>query len=132
MLEATVNEFNAAVNDKEFDLISLDGKATVGLSPNKTNWANPSANLRSSESRYVALCVHLWWFEDGLRLSSSQYECGVPIPGLYVARELTGLFYHEYPPATSCLRSMAFGREAGMAIAKLGKGVQAGKTNGKL
>lgn len=40
-LEATVNEFNAAVNDKEFDLMRLDGKATVGLSPNKTNWANP-------------------------------------------------------------------------------------------
>lgn len=32
--------FNAAVNDKEFDLMKLDGKATTGLSPNKTNWAN--------------------------------------------------------------------------------------------
>lgn len=39
-LEKTVKEFNAAVNDKEFDLMKLDGKATVGLSPNKTNWAN--------------------------------------------------------------------------------------------
>jgi tricarballylate dehydrogenase len=36
-LEATVNAFNAAVNDKPFDLMSLDGKATTGLSPNKTN-----------------------------------------------------------------------------------------------
>lgn len=26
---------------------------------------------------------------------------GVPIPGLYASGELTGLFYNEYPPATS-------------------------------
>lgn len=30
-------------NDKPFDLMKLDGKATTGLSPNKTNWANPIA-----------------------------------------------------------------------------------------
>ena len=39
----TIDEFNAAVNDKEFDLMKLDGKATKGLKPNKTNWANPIA-----------------------------------------------------------------------------------------
>ena len=48
---------------------------------------------------------------------------GVPIPGLYAAGELTGLFYNEYPPATSCLRSMTFGRLAGTEIAeKMGGG----------
>jgi hypothetical protein len=40
-LKKTVDEFNAAINDKEFDVMKLDGKATSGLSPNKTNWANP-------------------------------------------------------------------------------------------
>jgi succinate dehydrogenase/fumarate reductase flavoprotein subunit len=40
-LKKTVDDFNAAINDKEFDLMKLDGKATTGLSPNKTNWANP-------------------------------------------------------------------------------------------
>lgn len=45
----------------------------------------------------------------------------VPIPGLWAAGEMTGLFYNEYPPATSCLRSMTFGRLAGTEIAqKLG------------
>jgi len=35
---------------------------------------------------------------------------------------MTGLFYNEYPPATSCLRSMTFGRLAGLEIAQnLGK-----------
>lgn len=40
-LKKTVDDYNAAINDKPFDLMKLDGKATTGLSPNKTNWANP-------------------------------------------------------------------------------------------
>ena len=36
----TIDEFNAAVNDKEFDLMKLDGKRTNGLKVDKTNWAN--------------------------------------------------------------------------------------------
>lgn len=44
-LEKTVAEFNEAC-DKEtpFDLMKLDGKRTRGLSPEKTNWANPIVN----------------------------------------------------------------------------------------
>jgi replication initiation and membrane attachment protein DnaB len=38
-LKKTVDDYNAAVNDKEFDLMKLDGKATTGLKVNKTNWA---------------------------------------------------------------------------------------------
>lgn len=40
-LKKTVDDFNAAINDKPFDLMKLDGKATTGLKPNKTNWAAP-------------------------------------------------------------------------------------------
>lgn len=40
-LEKTVQEFNAACNDAEFDLMKLDGKSTKGLKPDKTNWAQP-------------------------------------------------------------------------------------------
>lgn len=40
-LKSTIDGFNAAVNDKDFDLMKLDGKATTGLKPNKTNWAAP-------------------------------------------------------------------------------------------
>ena len=43
---------------------------------------------------------------------------GAPVPGLYCSGELSGLFYHEYPPATSVLRSLTFGRIAGKAIAE--------------
>lgn len=117
-LEATVNEFNAAVNDKEFDLMKLDGKATVGLSPNKTNWANP---INKPPYYGVPVTTHLTFTYGGLKVDLASRVLstnGVPIPGLYAAGELTGIYYHEYPPATSCLRSMAFGRDAGMAIAK--------------
>lgn len=40
-LKKTVDEFNASINNKEFDLMKLDGKSTQGLKPNKTNWALP-------------------------------------------------------------------------------------------
>ena len=39
-LEATVNEFNAATNPNGvFNPTELDGLATSGISPQKTNWA---------------------------------------------------------------------------------------------
>ena len=50
---------------------------------------------------------------------------GVPIPGLYAAGEMTGLYYHEYPPATSVLRSLTFGRIAGENVAKALSGTAA-------
>ena len=41
---------------------------------------------------------------------------------------MTGLFYNEYPPATSCLRSMTFGKLAGTDMAKhLARCVRIGK-----
>lgn len=54
----------------------------------------------------------------------------VPIPGLWAAGEMTGLFYNEYPPATSCLRSMTFGRLAGAEIAQ-NMGKPQGQLNGQ-
>jgi hypothetical protein len=37
---------------------------------------------------------------------------------LETAGEMTGLFYHEYPPATSVLRSNTFGRIIGTNLGK--------------
>ncbi|KAI0197553.1 succinate dehydrogenase/fumarate reductase flavoprotein subunit [Astrocystis sublimbata] len=116
-LKQTVDEFNAATNDKEFDLMKLDGKATVGLHPNKTNWALPIAKAPF----YGFPCTpNLTFTYGGVKTDLDARvlsQNDVPIPGLYAAGELTGLFYNEYPPATSCLRSMTFGRLAGTAIA---------------
>lgn len=121
-LEKTVNEFNAAVNDEEFNLMKLDGKATTGLKPNKTNWAAPIA-----EGPFYGypMTANLTFTYGGVKtdlharvLSTNN----VPIPGLWAAGEMTGLFVNEYPPATSVLRSLTFGRIAGVEIAQnLGK-----------
>ncbi|CZR60483.1 uncharacterized protein PAC_10379 [Phialocephala subalpina] len=117
-LMMTVSEFNKACNHKEFNLMALDGKATSGLSPNKTNWANP---IDKPPYYGVPMTSHLTFTYGGLKVNLDSQVLSthdVPIPGLYAAGELTGLFYNEYPPATSCLRSMSFGRDAGLAIAK--------------
>jgi succinate dehydrogenase/fumarate reductase flavoprotein subunit len=41
-----------------------------------------------------------------------------PIPGLYAAGEITGLFHHKQPPQTSVLRSSTFGRIVGTNVAE--------------
>lgn len=109
--------------------MSLDGKGTTGRSPNKTNWAN---STNKAPYYGVPMTFHLTFTYDGLKVDTASRVLsmnGVPIPELYATGELTGLVYHKDPPATFCLRYMAFGMEAGMAIAKkLGKVVQ---TNGK-
>ena len=38
-LISTVDEFNGAVHDSDYDPAALDGRRTVGLAPNKTNWS---------------------------------------------------------------------------------------------
>ncbi|KAE8454019.1 hypothetical protein EG329_007795 [Mollisiaceae sp. DMI_Dod_QoI] len=117
-LSKTVDEFNKACNDKEFNLMALDGKATTGLNPNKTNWANP---IDKAPFYGVPMTSHLTFTYGGLKVNLDSQVLSthdVAIPGLYAAGELTGLFYNEYPPATSCLRSMSFGRDTGLALAQ--------------
>ncbi|KAK3709506.1 hypothetical protein LTR37_010879 [Vermiconidia calcicola] len=117
-LKKTVEDYNASINDKEFDLMKLDGKATSGLSPNKTNWAQP---ITKAPFYGYPMTSHLTFTYGGVKtdLNSRVLSTNdVPIPGLYAAGEMTGLFYNEYPPATSCLRSMTFGRLAGAEIAQ--------------
>ena len=43
-IDATVNAFNAACPEGAIDQQILDGKATTGLTPEKTNWAAPLAH----------------------------------------------------------------------------------------
>lgn len=116
-LEKTVSEFNSAINNKPFDLLKLDGKATSGLKVNKSNWANPI-----TEAPFYAypITAQLTFTYGGIKVDLDSRVLatnGAPIPGLYATGELTGLFYNEYPPATSVLRSLTFGRLSGEAIA---------------
>ncbi|KAL2275181.1 hypothetical protein FJTKL_02409 [Diaporthe vaccinii] len=118
-LKATVDEFNVAVDrNTPFELMALDGKGTAGLSPNKTNWANP---IETPPFYGYPLKPQLTFTYGGLKCDLESRVLATneaPIPNLYCAGELSGLFYNEYPPATSVLRSLTFGRLAGMAAAR--------------
>lgn len=117
-LEKTVKDFNAACNDKPFELMKLDGKRTHGLRPDKTNWANP---ISKPPFYGYPVTANLTFTYGGVKTDTDARVLStndVPIPGLYATGELTGPFYNEYPPATSVLRSLTFGRLAGTIIAE--------------
>ncbi|MBV9593816.1 MAG: FAD-binding protein [Actinobacteria bacterium] len=115
-LEQTVNDFNAACagnEDREYDPTRLDGKATTGIEPPKSNWANPISHPPYYGFPVAAAICFTY---GGLKTDTSARvvsKGGVPIPNLYAAGELVGLFYHEYPAATSVLKALTFGRLAG-------------------
>ncbi|KAI9930284.1 hypothetical protein ASPWEDRAFT_167952 [Aspergillus wentii DTO 134E9] len=117
-LQKTISEYNAACNDRPLDLMKLDGKATTGLKVNKSNWAHP---LDRPPFYAFPLTAQLTFTYGGVKVNlDSQVVAtnGAPVPGLWATGELTGLYYNEYPPATSVLRSLTFGRLAGITLAQ--------------
>jgi succinate dehydrogenase/fumarate reductase flavoprotein subunit len=118
-LEATLAEFNAACDrETKFDTLVMDGKAARGIDPPKSNWANP---IETAPFYGFPMTANLTFTFGGLKVDAEGRVLStndVPIPNLYAAGELTGLFYHEYPPATSVLRSLTFGRVIGTNLAK--------------
>jgi tricarballylate dehydrogenase len=113
LLTKTVAAFNAATGPGKFDPTKLDGNRTSGLTPPKSNWAVP---LDTPPFVGIPLTAAICFTYGGLRTDLHGRvvtPAGTPIPNLYAAGEITGLFYHQYPPATSVLRSLTFGRIAG-------------------
>jgi tricarballylate dehydrogenase len=112
-LEGTVREYNAAIRPGRFDPTIRDGKAAAVISPPKSNWALPIA--QAPFIAYPLTCAITFTF-GGIRTDAEARVVdrgGVPIPHLYAAGEVTGLYYREYPAGTSVLRSATFGRLAG-------------------
>jgi len=116
-LEATVAEYNAAAGPQPFDPTTMDGKATTGIEPPKTNWAQPIE--RGPFVGYPLVTAVCFLFGGILTDAQARVvsPSGAPIPGLYGAGELTGVFYHHYPVGTSVLRGLTFGRLAGAHVA---------------
>lgn len=118
-LQATVDAFNAACDRQtEWDPAIMDGKGTSGIEPPKSNWAQP---IETPPFYGFPMTANLTFTYGGIKTDPRARVLstnGVPIPGLYAAGEMTGLFYHEYPPDTSVLRSLTFGRVAGTEVAQ--------------
>jgi tricarballylate dehydrogenase len=118
VLADTVAAYNAAIQPGEFDPTQYDGKCTDGITPPKSNWAYPLANPPFFAYPVTTAITFTY---GGLRTDISARVLatnGAPIPNLYAAGEIVGLFYHEYPGATSVLKALTFGRLAGAHAAR--------------
>lgn len=112
-LEASVREYNAACVQGEWKPLELDHLATRGLNPPKSNWATPL--VEGPFHAYPIISSNVFTF-GGIKIDIESRVVdadGQPLPGLYAAGELTGLYYRNYTGATSVLRGMVFGRIAG-------------------
>lgn len=113
MLERTVAEYNAACVEGTFDPRRVDGLATRGLNPPKSNWARP---LDKGPFKAYPIISSIVFTFGGLKTDSTARVLnlqGDAIPGLYAAGETQGLYYHNYTGATSVLKGAVFGRIAG-------------------
>jgi tricarballylate dehydrogenase len=120
-LAATVDAFNAACPDEAgFDHTRPDGLATTGLDVPKSNWSR--AITDGPFLAYPIIAANVFTF-GGLRTDAEAQvvnRSGEPIPGLYAAGEITGMYYTNYTGSTSVLRGAVFGRVAGANAAAAG------------
>lgn len=115
---ATVEAYNAACPAGAFKPIELDGLATRGISPEKSNWSRPIE--RPPFFAFPIICGNCFTF-GGLKVDTDARVInadGEIIPGLYAAGETIGLYYGAYAGATSVLRGAVFGRIAGAHAAR--------------
>ena len=118
-LVKTINDYNASVQEGEFNPTNLDGKGTVGLTPPKSNWAQKFDS--PPYMGYAVTCGITFTF-GGLKIDTRcrvQDTSDVAIPGLYAAGELTGgLFYNNYPGGAGLMAGAVFGKIAGKEAAQ--------------
>jgi len=118
VLEQSVHDYNAACIAGTFKALELDALATHGLTPPKSNWARAL-----DQPPYLAwpiISSNVLTF-GGLKVNTRAQVLnldGIPIPGLYAAGEVVGLYYKTYTGATSVLKGAVFGRLAGIDAAK--------------
>jgi tricarballylate dehydrogenase len=118
-LVRTVRAFNAAVQPGAFNPAVKDGKGTKGITPPKSNWAQP---LDTPPFVGYAVTTGITFTFGGLRITpSAEVLDGEQrtIPGLYAAGELVGgLFYNNYPGGSGLMAGAVFGRIAGRSAAR--------------
>ena len=121
-LAQTVSAYNAACPvGGEFKALELDGQATAGLEPQKSNWARPLD--RPPFRAWPVIAANCFTF-GGVKIDGRARVVnldGEAIPGLYAAGETAGLYYRTYTGSTSVMRGAVFGRIAGQDAAGRGQ-----------
>ncbi|MGH8811306.1 MAG: FAD-dependent oxidoreductase [Advenella sp.] len=118
VLAETVECYNASCpTEGKYDPVNIDGLATVGLTPPKSNWARPLT--RGPFIAYPIISSNVFTF-GGLKINAKGQVLdtdGVPMANLYAAGETVGMYYTNYTGATSVLKGLVFGRLAANHIA---------------
>jgi tricarballylate dehydrogenase len=113
-----VDAYNAACQPGDYNPAILDGVATAGISPAKSNWALPID--KPPYEAFVTTTGVTFTF-GGLKIDQKnavQDLADRPIPGLFAAGELVGgLFYENYPGGTGLMSGSVFGKLAGQHAA---------------
>ncbi|MSO77337.1 MAG: FAD-dependent oxidoreductase [Alphaproteobacteria bacterium] len=119
-LVQTVAGYNRACRQCDFRPLDLDGSATQGLDPPKSNWA--LALDQPPFHAYPIIAANVFTF-GGLKVDNRARVLnsdGEAIPGLYAAGEIIGVYWGTYTGATSVLKGLVFGRLAGLDAARRG------------
>ena len=120
--QRTVDEYNRCCREGTFNPETMDGLATVGLTPPKSNYAVPLDT--APFHAYPITSANTFTF-GGLKVNTNAQvvtQAGEALPGLYAAGETAGIYYGRYPGATSVLRGAVLGRRAGEHAATQVKG----------
>lgn len=121
-LARTVAAYNdSCPGEAGFRPLALDGCATRGLSPRKSNWARPVDRPRFRGWPIIAANCFTFGglkIDPGARVLNMDGEA---ISGLYAAGETAGLYYRTYTGSTSVMRGAVFGRIAGLGAAARGR-----------
>ncbi|AQZ96238.1 FAD-dependent oxidoreductase [Halopseudomonas phragmitis] len=115
----TMAEYNAACRPGTWKPLELDGLATQGLSPAKSNWALPVD--QGPFMAYPIISANVFTF-GGLKIDEHARVVsvdGAPITNLYAAGETAAMYFGNYCGGTSVLRGLVFGRRAGQTAAQV-------------
>ena len=115
----TMKAYNAAVQPGPFNPAIKDGKTTKGITPPKSNWAQP---LDTPPYVGYAVTTGITFTFGGLRITPAGQVLDLEqreITGLFAAGELVGgIFYNNYPGGSGLMAGAVFGRIAGRSAAQ--------------
>jgi tricarballylate dehydrogenase len=117
--ERTMIAFNQGASNSAIDLLRLDGIATRGVKPSKSNWA---AKIETGPFYGCPVRAGITFAYGGIRIDANAQvldQDGRAIPGLYAAGEIVGgIFCGNYAGGTGMMSGSYFGRIAGKRAAQ--------------